>query len=192
MKSIVFTVILLFCIFSKNILSQDSNIQQDSLLQTITSNQKPHSRVGATVGTRFYDEIIGVGFTSGIFFHHTLSKSWFLRLNLGYYYNKIVATGVPANTTGSVHTYPVSLGLGVFLSHSGIRPNLGVEFGYMKKDGYYEDIPLITSSSLFINALLGLSIPVSPKINFESSVKIGVPCFRDIYINSGISYNIPY
>jgi len=55
-------------------------------------NVKPNSRAGGTIGLSLPENELNMGMCVGIFFHQTISRSWFFSIDAGYQRNTLLYT----------------------------------------------------------------------------------------------------
>ncbi len=160
---------------------------------------QPLSRIGGTIGLQIIDANWNNGFGAAVFYHHTISRSWFVSANIAYNNYPFEVTEAGKRLTANISSLPITLGINLFLSHKGLRPYLGLELGYMDNKGNVMDVSYISSADIPVIFVLGSSLPVSKYIAIESNIRFVNTLFGgdlpfDLFntgLNIGVSYMIP-
>jgi hypothetical protein len=168
------------------IIIDGSTLYVEAIPDTITQN-RPLSRLGITVGGNAPIEssfdVEAIGFRLEGFCHQTISRSWFISIDASWTHSNFIEI-VEINDMERLINFPrnelcASIGLNVFLSHSGIRPYLGVSIGAMRIDNYefvkyyYRDdmeILYCDEVSGYGSAKLGLSMPISEYLCIDANI----------------------
>ena len=175
--------------------------------------RKLQSKIGGTIGL-YIPDVPGLelqnGMRYGMFFHQTISKDFFLSLNLGYQNNKYANMPYELSRT----SIPISLGCNLFLLNSKIRPYLGLELGLINRkvpDIIDSRVTGYNETNFIIIPTIGVSFPVSKNISLEMNARverlkaegIAIMMTRDGYyyheignasreLNFGINFGIAY
>jgi len=206
----IFLTIAIFATAANFCLARDTTkiIKHGDTITTITKHGiftkiTPKSRVGGTLGLQIPEDDFNNGIGFSIFFHQTISPHWFFSIDAGYLYNSVtitrVANGVMFETEVSQTSTPVTLGMNVFLTTSGIRPYFGIEVGLLSRkvkgslNLNNQNIPVVTSreTNLTLVPTFGVSVPVSKNICIASNIKFHISNCYNIGINFGVAYLIP-
>jgi hypothetical protein len=198
MKKIILFIVA--CIALTNFCFSQANQKENERI-------KPNSRIGGVLGMPIVkDQNYNTGLGASIFFHQTISRSWFVSIEAGY--NWIVATNrITANNAemkGGMGIMPFTLGANMFLSQSGIiHPYLGFEAGILNQkenaSGYIEGqkvIALTDNNTWFIIVpTVGIFVPVAERIGLAINIKFQLSTENSNIFNTvtnvGFSYLIP-
>jgi hypothetical protein len=100
-------------------------------------NVKPASRVGGTIGMQIPAMPAQNGIGVNLFFHQTISHSWFLSSDAGYHYNPYTETQNGVKDETYMSSVPITLEINAFLFHSSIHPYLGLGLSMLNRSWDY-------------------------------------------------------
>jgi len=165
---------------------------------------KPNSRAGGTLGIQIPDAEFNLGYGGSLFFHHTLSYSVFLSLNVGYNrYSHSLFLSEQKIAEAIVTEIPITFGINTFLTRNLF---VGIEAGlFSQKGNSYDFIDangqlrarfnLAKSTDFVVVPVVGVFIPLSNSISLIGNVKLQLAFDDGIEsitgVNLGIAYSIP-
>ncbi|MCL2040155.1 MAG: outer membrane beta-barrel protein [Bacteroidetes bacterium] len=160
---------------------------------------KPNSRAGGTIGLQIPTNELYWGVGLEVFFHQTLTPSWFLSIDAAYHRNSFTIYNAGVKGEAVMTSIPFSLGINAFLTKSGVCPYLGLGVGILNQKGdgsVYEDgdryTAAMSSGTYFmVVPTVGVSFPIANRINLAANIKYRISEEFSTGINFGLAYLIP-